>query len=120
MYPEDLEGAKQAIICAIEEWKIKDGAIGSTISNAFLAMIKANPDVFFDVMANNEPIFTEWLNELGRLSFKWYKGPPSPLEERRKKLIEFLSKIGPFKKHEDILRQKLISVLRRIKVRQLE
>lgn len=120
MYPWDTEGAKKAVMCAIDQWKRKDGAIGSTISNAFLAMMKDNPTIFIDIMANNEPVFSEWLDNLGTLSFTWYKEPPSPLEGKRKKLIEFLSKVGPLTKEQDTLRQKLLSTLRKIKVRQIE
>ena len=120
MYPEDLEGAKQAVNCAIEEWNRKDGTIGSMISNAFIAMMETNPVVFFDVMANNEAIFSEWVDQLRGLSFTWHKEPPSPLEARRKNLVEFLSKVGPLKSQGDTLRQRLLSVMRLIRVRQVE
>jgi hypothetical protein len=120
MYPADIEGAKQAVLCAIEEWKQRDGAIGFMISDTFLAMLEENPKVFFDVMANNESIFSEWTNKLGSLSFTWHKEPPSPLEAKRQKFITFLSKLGPLAHREDILRQKLLTTLRNIKVRQVE
>ena len=120
MYPEDPKGAKQAVDCAIEEWKRKDGAIGFTISNAFLAMMEANPTVFFDVMTKNETIFSEWVSELRPLSFTWHKEPPSPLEGKRKKFIEVLSKVGPLEKEQDILRQRLLFALKALKVRQVE
>jgi hypothetical protein len=119
MYPEDQEGAKQAVICAIEEWKKRDGAIGFMISNAYLVMMEENPPVFFDAMVNNETIFSEWVDKLGPLSFTWHKDPPSPLEEKRRKLITFLSKVGPLTKQQDMLRQRLLSVLKALKVRQV-
>ena len=120
MYPEDPKGAKQAVICAIAEWQRRDGAIGFTISDAFLAMMEMNPTVFFAVMAENEKSFSEWVNELEPLSFTWHKEPPSPLEGKRKKLIEFLSKVGPLKEEQDILRQRLLSALKALKVRQVQ
>jgi hypothetical protein len=112
--------AKRTIGCVIEQWKIKDGAIGSSISDTFLGMMEINPHVFFEVMADNETIFTEWLNELEVLSFTWFKRPPSPLEQKRKQLVQFLSKIGPFEKRRDALRQKLLSTLKNIKPRQVD
>ena len=120
MYPENIEGAKRVVICAIEQWEKRDGAIGKAISDAFLAMMEMNPTIFFDEMAKNQRIFSEWLNKLEPYSFTSFKKPPSLLEDRRKKLIEFLSKFGPLPKQEDILRQKLVSVLRTIKVRQVK
>ena len=112
--------AKRTIGCVIQQWKIRDGAIGLSISDTFLGMMEINPHVFFEVMADNEAIFTEWLNKLDALSFTWFKQPPSPLEQKRKKLVQFLSKIGPFEKRQDALRQKLLSTLKNIKPRQVD
>jgi len=121
MYPEDIEGAKQAVICAIEQWKRRDGAIGFAISNAFLAMMNENPTIFFNIMATNGAVFSEWLDKLEPLSFTWHKEPPSPLEKKRKEFVRFLSDLGPLKnKDQDALRQKLLSTLKNIKPRQID
>jgi len=79
-----------------------------------------NPTVFFAVMTENEKSFSEWVNKLEPLSFTWHKDPPSPLEGKRKKFIEFLSRLGPLEKEQDILRQRLLSALKKLKVRQIE
>ena len=116
----NLAEAKRVIRCVVGEWKRKDGAIGHELSDAFLASMEANPQAFFSVMKENEAVFSEWISELQTLSFTWYKDPPSPLEDKRRSLIGFLSEVRSLEREQDVLRKKLLSTISNIKPRQVE
>ena len=116
----DSAKAEVTIRCTIDLWKTKDGAVGPAISDAFLDVMKINPRVFFNVMVQNDSIFSDWLNNLGTLSFTWYKDPPSPLEQKRENLIQLLKSMGPMAGKQGDFRQSLLVTRENIRPRQVE
>jgi hypothetical protein len=109
-----------ALECTLEIWTKRDGAIASSISDAFLAGMEARPREFFQVMARHPKDFEDWLGALPALSFTWYRDPPSPLEARRQALIGFLQVLHGLPEEQDQLRTRLVRRLEQLVPRQVD
>ena len=106
--------------CAMEQWQVKDGDMGSTVSDTFLNMVKSDPQPFFDFMAIHQKAFDEWLTQIDVLSFVWYLPPPSPMDRKRLELISILSKARIHGSTQLALRDRLVQGLRGMKPSQVE
>ena len=104
----------------INYWNNKDGAMGLTISDIFLDILKDTPDFFFSEMIKYPSEFGEWLSRLSRLSFTWYNDPPSPLQAEKENLIKFLSEYQTNDKSIDQYRLKTLEAIKAINPRQVE
>ena len=112
--------SRRVIECAIREWRTRDGDIASEISDLFLEAMEHDPTSFFQITAKNEPTLSEWLSDIGILSFTWYQDPPSPLEKKRVHLIQFLEHMKNLKGKEDLARRRILTTLQKIKPRQVD
>lgn len=103
--------------CLNKQWQNRGAGGGPLISDVFLFQAEKYPANFFSEMSKEHNKYSEWLSKLGNYSFVWYKTSPSPLEQRRKRIISKL-KINKINnaKHEK-MRIKLINTLVKIKPR---
>ncbi|NOY24091.1 MAG: hypothetical protein GXO70_11365 [Acidobacteria bacterium] len=111
---------KQDLINYIEKWKIKDGLAGTFISDYFCDFLNYNPVLFFQTMKNNPPIYDEWVDRIGELSFvDW--GGCIDRECLRNMVISSLEQCCLIN-NPDLkpLRKKLLDKLRKTKVRKID
>lgn len=114
------EEKEKAFSILIEKWKNRDGSLSFELSDIFLDILIHDYHFFFAEMKKNPKDFDAWVNELGDLSFAWFKEPPSPLENKRQELIQFLKNIKDLKNDTEFLRIKLLNTLLLISPRQID
>ncbi|MFZ3201913.1 MAG: hypothetical protein ACLQMT_03895 [Candidatus Acidiferrales bacterium] len=90
------------------------------ISSGFLTIMEENPPLFFSFMSKNPQVFTEWLKQLPENSFTWYRSPPCPLEENRKRLISLLKREPVQAAKLQLLKEQVINRLDGIRCRQID
>jgi hypothetical protein len=119
---ESKETAKfrQLVECSVRQWQCGDGALFLDLSDSMLALMENNAQVFFDVMANHDREFNEWLGKLEGMSFTWFQDPPSPLEAKRQRLINILAGTKIAGRKADGLRVRVLTTLKKIKPRQVD
>jgi hypothetical protein len=104
----------------INYWINRDGSQGYTLSDIFLDLLESHPDFFFSQMSKHRESFEEWLNRLRYLSFTWHEAPPSPLPEKKKKILRLLENYKPQKKELIELKETLLNKMISIKPRQIQ
>ncbi len=101
-------------------WINRDGAMGYTLSDIFLEIVEDNPDFFFSQVSRYEKRFDEWLVELDVLSFFWDGNPPSPLPEKKARIVNLLKNFRPSNKQVEVLKERLLNKLESIVPTQLD
>ena len=96
----------------IEKWKTKDGAAWFSLSKAFIEVCKADQKLLFSMMSEELEVYNDWLSSLQYSYFTWHPDSPSPLEERRKRLIKVLEEGDTLSDNAEKLRENLIEKLK--------
>lgn len=104
----------------MDYWVNRDGARGYTLSDVFLEILEANTHFFFLQMVKYPDQFDEWLNELLPLSFTWHEAPPSPLPQKKERILQLLKNYNPKKKELKALRDKFENKLIKLVPRQIQ
>jgi hypothetical protein len=103
--------------CLLKLWAAQipnSGADNVQISNSFLFVMAENPQEFFSAMATQPEIFSEWLNDLPKLSFVARGSEPCRLVQKRSELVHQLQKIHITGDQEHALRKNVIAKLSQI------
>jgi hypothetical protein len=98
----------------IDHWKKRDGAEGYILSDIFLGILMKDPDFFFKQMGSNKTSFNEWVEKLDSFSFVWQSDSPSPLKQKKEKLIKILKKYSPKEPEITALKQQLLNRIQTI------
>ncbi|MFX1299180.1 MAG: hypothetical protein ACFFD2_30505 [Promethearchaeota archaeon] len=101
-------------------WIKRDGAMGYALSDIFLEILEDDPHFFLSQMKKYGEQFNEWLDRLQYLSFTWHLDPPSPLPEKKAKLIDLIIKFKPTNDDEEVLQKKFLKKLKSITPRQID
>ncbi len=117
----DEKMVKMVMPCLFQLWRenYNMGSGNFDVSNAFLALMEANPNAFLEAMVTQKRILSEWLNDLPDLSFTWADKPPCRLEEKRKQLI-LLLKNAKTSQHVSKIKEIIIEKLSKIHCRQIQ
>ena len=106
--------------CLNKHWENRGAGGGPLISDAFLFQAEKYPTNFFSEMSKEHKKYSEWLSKLGNYSFVWYKTSPSPLEQRRKRIISTLKSNNINNANHEKMQIELINTLVRIRPRTVD